>query len=98
MLDDFSTFPRCCRFDRAKAWDAEDGDVTGNMLVDQDSSDCSLGDSCPMCSVAAVVTGECFPGVYTYIYRVTDRAGNAASDFMVVAVIQQVCRCDSKFG
>ena len=70
--------------------DAEEGDVTPFISVEQDVSTCDEGESCLTCAIATVVDGTCFPGVYTYIYRVSDIAGNEVLDYVQVYIAEQV--------
>ena len=70
----------------AYAWDDEDGDVSRFITAEQNRVDCP---GCPACPLEAVATAACFPGEYTYVYYVADAAGNAATDYVVVKVVQQ---------
>jgi hypothetical protein len=70
------------------AWDAADGDVSAFVSLEFDVASCGGEASCVRCAASAVVAGACLPGVYTYVFRVADAAGNAASDFVRVAVEQ----------
>ncbi|KAK3287096.1 hypothetical protein CYMTET_5378, partial [Cymbomonas tetramitiformis] len=85
----------------AAAWDAEDGDLTSSLEVEQvyDSPVCSGGeeggDDAPRCISSgscppeALRAGECAPGVYEYAWSVVDLGGSEARVVEVVEVVER---------